>query len=159
MKLRVGVVADTHGHLDDAVLDSVRGSDLILHAGDIGDESVLRRLRYYAPVVAVTGNGDPDLYHRFPWDQRVELGALRILLCHWYDNFGKIHPKVARELDEWRPDALVYGHTHQAVNEMRGDTLFFNPGYSGPPRAGMQRSVGRLLLSESGIEGELVRLG
>ena len=60
-QLRVSVLADSHGHLCDETLEVLSDSDLILHAGDIGGESVLNRLRAVAPVVAVVGNGDPDL--------------------------------------------------------------------------------------------------
>ncbi|UCE87369.1 MAG: metallophosphoesterase family protein [Deltaproteobacteria bacterium] len=155
----IGVVSDSHGHVDDEILAALRGVDLILHAGDIGHEGVLVRLRACAPVVAVAGNGDAPIYHRYPWDQRVEVGSTRLLLCHWYDNFGRIHPKIARELEEFRPHALVYGHTHEALNERRRGTLFFNPGYAGPPLGGRPRSVGRLFVDETGIRGELLPLG
>ena len=151
----LGVIADTHGHLDQESLEILAGSDLILHAGDIGCESVLDRLRSVAPVVAVTGNGDEGLYHRYPWDQRIEVGGFRILLCHWYDNHGRIHPKIESDLREWRPSALVYGHTHEAVNQRRGDLLFFNPGYAGPPGPGRVRSLGRLSASRGRVSGTL----
>jgi putative phosphoesterase len=155
----IGVLADSHGHLDDETLAAMNGVDLILHAGDIGGENVLVRLRACAPVVAVAGNGDHAIYHRYPWDQRVEVGDVRLLLCHWYDNFGRIHPKIARELEAFAPHALVFGHTHEALNERRRNTLFFNPGYSGPPKAGRPRSVGRLFVDDAGVRGELLPLG
>ena len=64
------------------VLNSA-GVDLILHAGDIGAETVLSALDEIAPVVAVAGNGDESLYHRYPWSLRLHLGERRIFLCHW----------------------------------------------------------------------------
>ncbi len=154
----VGIVADTHGHVDDRLFAALGDVDLILHAGDIGAEEVLHRLRARAPVVAVTGNGDAPIYHRYPWDQRVEVGAARLLLCHWYDNFGRIHPKIERELDAYRPHALVFGHTHEALLEQRGEVLFLNPGYAGPPVAGRARSVGRLRIEGTRVSGEIVPL-
>ncbi|MAE93508.1 MAG: YfcE family phosphodiesterase [Deltaproteobacteria bacterium] len=156
--LRVGVLADTHGLLGDDTLAALAGSDAILHAGDIGDEALLDELRRIAPVVAVVGNGDPELTDRYPWEQRVELGGARILLCHWYDNFGKIHPSVARELADWQPHALVYGHTHEVVNERSEGCLRFNPGYAGPAAPGRRRSVGRLTVQGPAIEGEILWL-
>ena len=106
----------------------------------------------------MAGNGDEPLYHRLTWDLRLHLAERRILLCHWYDNFGRIHPKIARELEAFSPHALVFGHTHEALNERRRNTLFFNPGYSGPPRAGRPRSVGRLSVDDAGVRGELLPL-
>ena len=67
-QLRVSVLADSHGHLCNETLDLLSDADLILHAGDIGGESILNRLRALAPVVAVVGNGDPDLARRYPWE-------------------------------------------------------------------------------------------
>ncbi len=154
----LGVVADSHGHLCDDTLRAMQGVELILHAGDVGGPAVLERLSAIAPVLVAVGNGDPDLANQLPWEQRVEIDEHRILLCHWYDNFGQIHPKVARELEAFRPHVLVYGHTHEAVNEPHDGRLHFNPGYSGPPGLGRPRSVGRLHLSPEGIRGELLEL-
>jgi len=157
-QLRVSVLADSHGHLCDETLDLCSDTDLILHAGDIGGESILNRLRALAPVVAVVGNGDPDLARRYPWEQRVDVAGARILLCHWYDNWGRVHPKVEREIEEWDPHVLVYGHTHVADDTRRNGRLYFNPGYSGPPGLGRRRSVGRLLVGGGRICSEIVTL-
>jgi putative phosphoesterase len=157
-QLRVTALADSHGYLCDETLEVLSGSDLILHAGDIGGESILNRLRAVAPVVAVVGNGDPDLARRYPWEQRVEAAGARLLLCHWYDNWGRVHPKIEREIDEWDPHVLVYGHTHVSDNTRRDGRLYFNPGYSGPPGLGRQRSVGRLLVGGGGVSSEIVVL-
>jgi putative phosphoesterase len=146
---RLGIVADTHGELLPDVREvlSACDVDLILHAGDIGGVRVLEDLEDLAPVVAVAGNGDEPLYHRLTWDLRLHLAERRILLCHWYDNYGKIHPRYDRILREWEPDALIYGHTHEAVAERRGSTLFLNPGYAGPPGDARTRSVATLDLT------------
>jgi putative phosphoesterase len=146
---RLGIVSDTHGTLLPDVLDVLAACDvdLILHAGDIGGVGVLEELEQLAPVVAVAGNGDEPLYHRFCWDLRLHLADRRILLCHWYDNFGRIHPRYDRIAREWAPDALIYGHTHQALAERRGATLFLNPGYAGPPEDSRARTVATLDLT------------
>jgi putative phosphoesterase len=156
---RVSALADSHGHLCDETLEVLSDSDLILHAGDIGGESILNRLRAVAPVVAVVGNGDPDLARRYPWEQRVEVAGARLLLCHWYDNWGRVHPKIEREIGEWDPHVLVYGHTHVADDTRRDGRLYFNPGYSGPPGLGRQRSVGRLLIDGGEVSSEIIALG
>ncbi|HTF32329.1 MAG TPA: metallophosphoesterase family protein [Myxococcota bacterium] len=154
----VGVVADTHGYLDPEVLDCLSDVDVILHAGDIGPDRVLEALRAAAPVIAVTGNGDEALRHVYPWDQRVELGRVRLLLCHWYDNFGMLHPRIERELRAWEPHALVFGHTHSALCEWRSGVLHFNPGYAGPPGQGRPRSVGRLWVDGESVRAQILPL-
>jgi predicted phosphodiesterase len=65
---------------------------------------------------------------------------------------------VEREIDEWNPHVLVYGHTHVADNTRRNGRLYFNPGYSGPPGLGRQRSVGWLQVGSDGISSEIVPL-
>jgi len=154
----VGVVSDTHGYLDPQVLDQLANVDVILHAGDIGHDRVLESLRAIAPLIAVTGNGDEALRHVYPWDQRVELGQARLLLCHWYDNFGTLHPRIERELRAWEPHALVFGHTHSALCEQRNGVLHFNPGYAGPPGQGRPRSLGRLWVEGESVRGQILPL-
>jgi putative phosphoesterase len=128
---RVGVLADTHG----SVLPDV------LNAFTAASVDVIEQLGRLAPVVAVAGNGDEPLYHRFPWDLRLMLEERRILLCHWYDNYGRIHPGYRALVAVWRPHVLVYGHTHQSVVDQQGETLYLNPGYAGAPEPSRRRSV------------------
>lgn len=156
--LVIGVVADTHGHLGDDVIEALRGVDLLLHAGDVGGVHVLERLRRIAPLVPVTGNGDPELQREEPWDVRIELGEARILLCHWWDNHGHLHPRIERELVAFRPHALVYGHTHVARNEAQDGVLRFNPGYAGPAELARARSVGKLHVRGAHVAGEIIAL-
>ena len=146
---RLGIVSDTHGETLPDVVDVLKSAavDLILHAGDIGAETVLSALEEIAPVVAVAGNGDESLYHRYPWNLRLHFGKRRIFLCHWYNNFGRIHPAYEQVVREWEPHALVYGHTHEAMVERWGETLFVNPGYAGPPEPARERSVATLELA------------
>lgn len=155
---RLGLIADTHGVLlEDASRELERASvDLILHAGDIGSEAVIRSLEEIAPVVAVAGNGDEDDYHRYPWDLKLHLGRRRLLLCHWYDNFGRLHPRYESILGEWNPEILVYGHTHQALAEQRGATLFVNPGYAGPVDPSRTRTLATLDLET--LEARIIPL-
>lgn len=154
----LGLVADTHGSLLPDVPEALRaaGVDLILHAGDIGSRAVLAQLETIAPVVAVAGNGDEPMYHRYPWDLCLTLRERKILLCHWYDNYGRIHPGYARIVQDWTPHVLVYGHTHQALIERRGSTLFLNPGYAGPPEPSRTRSIATLDLEK--VEAQIVHL-
>ena len=70
----LGVISDTHGLLRPEALDALRGSDLIIHAGDVGKPEILKRLREIAPVVAVRGNVDT-----VPWAKELpETQVLRV---------------------------------------------------------------------------------
>jgi putative phosphoesterase len=155
---RLGVLADTHGSVLADVLDFFKREcvDGILHAGDIGSLAVISALEKIAPVIAVSGNGDEPLFHRYPWDLRLHVGGRRIFLCHWYDNYGRIHPEYQRAVSEWRPDVLIYGHTHAARLERREQVLHLNPGYAGAPEPSRRRSVA--LLELPALEATLVSL-
>ncbi len=156
--MRIGVISDTHGYLPGEVHRLFAGVDLILHAGDIGGESVIFELEGIAKVEAVSGNEDYHLYARYPWDKLIDFQGFKIILCHWYDNFGMIHPKIAKDIQGLKPDALVYGHTHFAVNETKDGILYFNPGYAGAKKGKSERSVGILQSGDKGIKGQIIYL-
>ena len=80
--VRIGVIADTHGRFDSTVRRHCKGVDHILHAGDIGDRSVIEQLEQIAPVTAVSGNIDDDEQSVFPSEAVIELAGLRIAIRH-----------------------------------------------------------------------------
>jgi putative phosphoesterase len=148
--IRVGIVADTHSpeylpELPDELFRRLRGVDLILHAGDVGGEETLRRLRELAPVEAVRGDHDGAMSDLPPW-REVAVGGRRIVIVHGNRSHvveepvtllgtlslgllwpgGGVVDAVRRRFP--LADVIVYGHTHRArVDEVEG-TLLFNPG-------------------------------
>lgn len=151
-RLTVGVISDTHGLLRQEAIEALRGSDHILHAGDVGDPEILDRLRRLAPVTAVRGNVDTEAWARkLPMSEVVELGRLCIYMLHNLD-----------ELD-LRPEAagfrvVVYGHSHRPKIEEKNGVLYFNPGSAGPRRFKLPISVGRLIIEDGRVRGELLEL-
>ena len=139
----IGVISDTHGHLDPRVFSVFDGVDHILHAGDIGTEKVIVELEAIAPVTAVRGNIDRDELARTYPDQRVvQLGGKKILLTH----------KPARPTEGC--DVVIFSHTHEAFLDRVGDLLRFNPGSAGKK----PRSVGLLEIRGEEVEGKIVEL-
>ena len=88
--IRIGVIADTHGLFDPAIRRHFRGVDHILHAGDIGDRSVIEQLEQIAPVTAVSGNVDDDEQSVFPSEAVIELAGRRIAIRHILYEGGKL---------------------------------------------------------------------
>jgi len=88
--VRIGVIADTHGLFDPAVRRHFRGVDHILHAGDIGDWSVIEQLEQIAPVTAVSGNVDAYEQCKFPYEATIELNGRRIAIRHILYEGGKM---------------------------------------------------------------------
>jgi len=141
--MTIGVLSDTHGHLDPRVFSVFEGVDHILHAGDIGTEKVIVELETIAPMTAVRGNIDRDeIARRYPDQRTVVLGGKRIFLTH----------KPARPKKGC--DAVVFGHTHESFHDRVGDVLRFNPGSAGRK----PRSVGLLEIRDDEIFGKIMVL-
>ncbi|MCL5271715.1 MAG: metallophosphatase family protein [bacterium] len=146
---RIGVIADTHGFVHPKVFDVFIGVQLILHAGDIGNEAVLDELETLAPVRAVSGNVDgvPDSRRR-PMTQRLETPAGRIAVIHGHlakANAGDAEALLAY-LRPFKPDIVVFGHSHVPYCGQCGAVVFFNPGSAGRGRLGRSPSVGLITM-------------
>ncbi len=148
----IGVISDTHGLMRPEALEALRGSELILHAGDIGGAEILTELRRIAPVVAVRGNTDRSPWaERLPLTEAVEVQGRTIYLLHNLDTLD-LDPGAAGF------KAVVTGHSHQPFMETRGDVLFLNPGSAGPKRFHCPVSVARLTFSDDEVQGEILPL-
>ncbi len=153
---RIGIISDTHNYLDLRVPKLFTGVDHILHAGDIGLPWILMELENIAPVTAVSGNtDDPGL--RFKETQLVELDGRKFLIHHIINPRALADPLKAR-IARARPDAVIFGHTHKPFSETISGTFFFNPGYAGNSRFGMERSIAILHCDAKGIRPEYLRL-
>ena len=155
--IRIGVITDTHGLFDPAIRRHFRGVDHILHAGDIGDRSVIEQLEQIAPVTAVSGNVD-DEQSGYPSEAVIELAGRRIAIRHILYESGKLTKDGRAFLDREQPDICVFGHTHQSKTEWFGKTLLFNPGSAGPKRFSLPRGIGRLTILKEKILPKLIRL-
>jgi putative phosphoesterase len=149
--VRIGVIADTHGLFDPDIRRHFRGVDHILHAGDIGDRSVIEKLEQIAPVTAVLGNVDDDEQSGFLSEAIIKLAGHCIAIRHILYEGGTLTKSGRAFLDCERPDIFIFGHTHQPKAEWFGKTLLFNPGSAGPKRFKLPRCLGILVLARQGI--------
>lgn len=148
----VGIISDTHGLLRPQALDSLRGSDAIIHAGDVGDETILATLAEIAPVTAVRGNVDQEFWAtKIPETNVLEIGGLSIYVLHDIQTLD-LKPEAAGF------SAVVYGHSHKPAQETKNGVLYFNPGSAGPRRFNLPVSVGRFVLEKGQIRSEIVQL-
>jgi putative phosphoesterase len=150
--IRIGVIADTHGLFDPAIRRHFRGVDHILHAGDIGDRSVIQQLEQIAPVTAVSGNVDGYEQSGFPSETVVTLFGIRVGLRHVVYEGGKLTKDGRAFLEREQPDICIFGHTHQPKAEWFSKTLLFNPGSAGPQRFNLPRAVGTLRVIDGKIK-------
>ena len=148
---RIGCVSDTHGFLDPRAFAALEGVERILHAGDVGDESILIELAAIAPVSAVRGNVDGP---RLPEWIVEEITGVRVGVTHIaLGDGGALFPYVAARAAGERLDVLVFGHTHAAFAGNHGAMRLFNPGSVGHARFRLKPSVGILTI---GATGEIV---
>jgi hypothetical protein len=137
----IGLISDTHGLLRPEALDALRGSDLIIHAGDVGKPEILERLRAVAPVVAVRGNIDTaDWALALPLTAIVEAQSARIYVLHDVKQIDRDPVAAGFHI-------VVSGHSHQPGRSERKGVLYVNPGSAGPRRFRLPISVARLRLS------------
>ncbi len=149
---RIGLISDTHGLLRQQALEALRGSELILHAGDVGKSEILTALRELAPVIAVRGNVDTFEWARtLPETAVAEAGDTRLYVLH------DLH---ALDLDPAAAgfQVVVSGHSHQPGKFERDGVLYINPGSAGPRRFQLPVSVARLNLGRIPFETEFVEL-
>jgi putative phosphoesterase len=148
----VGVISDTHGLIREEAIAALQGSELIIHAGDIGTPAVLERLRRLAPVHAVRGNNDRDEWARaLPLTEVVEIGSHHIYVLHDLAELD-IDPAAAGFA------AVITGHSHKPLAETREGVLYLNPGSAGPRRFRLPIAIARLRVSDTGLEHEIVEI-
>ena len=150
--MKIGVLSDTHDHLDPKIPALFDGVDHILHAGDIGLPWLILQLESIAPVTAVLGNTDAGL--SFKETEIVRLDGRKFLVHHIVDVRAPTPPLNRRIIRE-NPDVVIFGHTHKPFAEVVGSTLYFNPGYAGRPRFGLERSVAILDCDGAGVRPKL----
>lgn len=156
----VGLISDTHGWLDPELVQLFAGCEVILHAGDIGEEAVLGELGTIARTEAVRGNIDGGALRHLPLTRVVEVHGRRIALLHIAGSPTRPN-KAARELIKAEaPDVLVVGHSHIAVAGRVHGTLWINPGAAGRQGFHDKRFAALLHIAQDGtLSLDRVHLG
>ena len=149
----VGLISDTHGLMRESALAALRGSALILHAGDVGTGAVLEALGALAPVIAVRGNVDKGGWaSALPSTAIAEAGPARIYMLH------DLHEL---DLDPFAAGfhLVVSGHSHKPGQTERDGVLYINPGSAGPRRFHLPLTLARLDVGVKPWKAEFVDLG
>jgi putative phosphoesterase len=149
---RVGLISDTHGLLRPEALAFLRGSDFIVHAGDIGDAKVLEGLRELAPLTMVRGNNDQGAWA----DAIAETEVLQVREVSIY----VLHNLAELDLDPVASgfQVVVSGHSHRPVIEEREGVLYVNPGSAGPRRFKLPIAVAELRVCGQSVKAKVVEL-
>ena len=149
---RVGLISDTHGLLRPEAVAFLRGSDVIVHAGDIGDADILKNLSAVAPVTMVRGNNDKG-----PWATAIpETEVLQVGDVFIY----VIHDVAELDLDPVAAgfQVVVSGHSHKPAVQTRNGVLYVNPGSAGPRRFRLPIAVAELEIAGCSVKANVVEL-
>jgi putative phosphoesterase len=149
---KVGLISDTHGLLRPEAVDALQGSDLIIHAGDVGDLHILDELKSIAPVIAIRGNMDNE--GRAYTLKRTEITEI----CG--NTFYVIHDVSKLDLDPSSASiqAVIYGHSHRPAIEKHDGVLYINPGSAGPGRLKLPVTVAMIDIQGKKLSPEIIRL-
>ncbi len=148
----IGVISDTHGLLRPEALEALQGVDRIIHAGDVGDPTILEDLRKIAPVDAVRGNVDRgDWAVSLPNSVVVELEGRSIYVLHDRDALD-LDPSAAGF------QAVIFGHSHRPMTETNNGVLYLNPGSAGPKRFHLPICLAHLKWVPEDLEAEIIHL-
>jgi putative phosphoesterase len=148
----IGIISDTHGNISAQAIASLKGVDHIIHAGDVGDPDVLKRLNSIAPTSSVRGNTDGGTWaKKLPSNDVIALGSTLIYLIHDLQTMD-IDPLTAGI------QVVVSGHTHQPEIKHHRGVLFFNPGSASYGRFGSPASIGHIELIQGRIIPQIILL-
>ena len=159
--MKIGVISDTHipraaPDLPQALCEALKEVDLIIHAGDLLELWVLEKLNRIAKTIAVYGNMDShEVVNVLPEKKTIEVGNFKIGLIHGSGPPANLEKRACARFKG--VDVVVFGHSHTAYMEKRGETLLFNPGSPTDKVFAPYNSYGILEIGEK-IEGTIIRL-
>lgn len=147
--VRIGLISDTHGLLRPEATQALQGVDRIIHAGDIGDSSILEQLAAIAPVTAVRGNNDQAAWaDALPMGKIMEAGGARLYVLHDLK-------ELDLDLETANIHVVISGHSHRPSITTQGDVLFVNPGSAGPRRFKLPISLAFLEIAQGKVGAKL----
>lgn len=162
--MKIGLLSDTHSHLDPKVFTYFKDCDEIWHAGDFGDLPLIKELEAFKPLRGVYGNiDDKTIQIRFPEDLRFSCEGIEVLMTHIGGIPPKYNPRSKKLLTEKIPDLFICGHSH-ILNIKRDATLhnmlYVNPGAAGNHGFHKIKTIVRFEINNKKIEKmEVIELG
>lgn len=160
--MRILVLSDTHipvaaQDLPQEIYKEIDNVDMIFHAGDFVEMSVLEKLRSLKETKAVCGNMDSrEICAALNTKEVFNIGKIKIGLIHGYGAPSEIIETVRREFD--KIDVLIFGHSHAPANIKKDGVLYFNPGSPTDKIFAAKNTYGILDITDKKIEGTIVEI-
>ncbi|TXK47952.1 metallophosphoesterase family protein [Pontibacter qinzhouensis] len=162
--MKIGLLSDTHGYLDDQILRLLGDRDEIWHAGDFGTQAISERLQEVAPVRGVYGNIDGQHVRQVhPKVNRFTINGLDVLMTHIGGYPGKYHPDIRQEILQNPPQLFITGHSHilKIMTDKRlNNLLHINPGAAGKHGFHSTRTMVRFTVTAGQVQDlQVIELG
>ena len=161
--MKIGLLSDTHSHLDPKIFDHFKDCDEIWHAGDIGNPALADSLEKFKPLQAVFGNiDDKNLQARFPEDLWFDCEGAKIWMTHIGGAPPNYNPRVKKILKDKIPDVFICGHSHilRVKKDETLNMLYINPGAAGNHGLHSMKTIIRMEIVASKIKKmEVIELG
>ncbi len=152
MKISIGIISDTHNLLRPEAIKVLVGSDIILHAGDIGSIDIIEQLKKIAPVHAIRGNIDKSPWsHSFPNTDVVKISGKYLYVLHNINDLD-LDPVAAGF------DIVISGHSHEPSIKKNNGVLYINPGSAGPRRFKLPVTIAELTIDNDDIKAEIIEI-
>jgi putative phosphoesterase len=162
--MKIGVIADTHipdrtRDIPQQIMENFKNADMIIHAGDLVNLSVLDKLQTVCKDIrAVYGNMDSDdVRKKLPQKQLIKVGNYNIGVMHGYGNPNKLMDFMAEQFKKDNVDLIIFGHSHYALNEKKGNILYFNPGSPTDKIFAPYNSYGLIEINDK-IEAKIIKI-
>ncbi|OHX68125.1 metallophosphoesterase family protein [Flammeovirga pacifica] len=149
--MEIGIISDTHGYIDDRIIEHLSDCDEIWHAGDIGDEEVTNALKKLAPLRVVYGNIDNgNARLEFPEEQIFNIDRVKVYMIHIGGYPPRYTGKLKKRLLELRPKLFICGHSHilKVIPDKERNLIHINPGAAGRHGFHQMRTLIKLTISD-----------
>lgn len=161
--MKIGLLSDTHSHLDPQIFHYFADCDEIWHAGDIGNHELADKLEAFKPLRAVYGNiDDKKMQLRFPEHNRFSVEGLDVWITHIGGYPGKYPAKIKETMLLNPPGLYITGHSHilKVMPDPKFGLLHMNPGACGIEGWHKTKTLLRFDILEGKVSNlELIELG
>ena len=161
--VQIGLISDTHGYIDDRIVEHFKGCDEIWHAGDIGGHNVVDKLAGNKTFKAVHGNiDDLSLRNKYPENLIFDIENLKIWITHIGGYPPGYNKKIKSSLLSIQPDLFICGHSHivRIITDQQLKLLYINPGAAGHQGFHKIRTIVRFTIDAAQIKDlQVIELG
>ena len=160
---KILLISDTHSYFDETILKYVKDSDITIHAGDVGNEKLIKTIRKHTVFIGVYGNIDDHLIRStLKENEIINIENHKFLITHIAGTSPNYNKKVKKLISDEKPNILIYGHSHLLKVEFdkKNQLTAINPGAAGKHGFHKKRTMIRFKISKSGLSDmEIIELG